>query len=99
MSRIPSIIDDAQNLVRISTLESEVAALQAVVGHVVASGDTSMAITFGTAMPDANYGVLALPDWNTTLYLSALAASGFTLAFGTAPTGTGHKVRYLVVGT
>jgi len=118
LARKPDVMDDAQNLNRISTLETNVTALQvddaaaklaiaalqalgvqAPVNQAVNSGDTTLVVTFSPALADANYAVLAMPDWATALSFSAKTKSGFTLAYGTEVPGTGHNIVYIVVGT
>lgn len=43
------------------------------------------------------YRVMALPDWNTTVYISAgRTPQSFTLNFGTAAPGGGGNVEWLV---
>jgi hypothetical protein len=75
MSTIPDVMDDAKNL----------RYLVRPIFYTPNSGDTTMVITptlpDGKPMPDANYGVLAMANWNTLLYLSAKTAGSFTLTF------------------
>lgn len=54
--------------------------VQAALGN----GVTSLAVTLPRAEVDDQYGVLALPTWDTTVYLQARTATGFELHFGTA---------------
>ena len=85
----PNIMDDAANL----------NFLAAPTLLAVSSGDSTAVVTFGTAMPDTNYAVFGMPDWSSILYVSAKSTAGFTITYGTSPTGTGHKLAYFVVGT
>ena len=50
----------------------------------VTQGATSIAITFGTPLSDANYGVAVTPNWNTSVWVTGKTATGFTINFGTA---------------
>lgn len=54
----------------------------------VAGGATTKAITFVRQEPDTSFGVVATPGWNTTVWVTAKAKTGFTLNFGTVPVGT-----------
>lgn len=52
----------------------------------VTAAAVTKAIAFadGKNEPDANYGVLVTPSWLTTFRVTAKAATGFTVDFGTA---------------
>jgi len=56
------------------------------VGITVTAGATSLLVTLPEAEPDASYGVLVVPSWNTTVWVTNKTTSGFTVNFGTAPT-------------
>jgi hypothetical protein len=45
---------------------------------------TTLAVSFGTAYPNANYAVLCTPNYATTCYVTGKSTGGFTLNFGTA---------------
>jgi protein tyrosine phosphatase (PTP) superfamily phosphohydrolase (DUF442 family) len=82
----PNIIDDAGNLA--------FRAIPVIVGSLT----SSLVVTFSKAMPDTNYGVFAMSNWSTTVYISAKSTAGFTLSFGSSGGGTG-VCTYFVVGT
>jgi hypothetical protein len=50
----------------------------------VGNGNNSVTWTFDRTEIDTNFGVLALPTWSTTTYLSARSATAVTISFGTA---------------
>lgn len=47
----------------------------------ITNGTNTVTYTWTTPEPDANYGVVALPAYNATCYLSARSATAFTLTF------------------
>jgi hypothetical protein len=48
--------------------------------------------------PDANYGVMVTPNWNTTVWITRKATTGFTMNFGTAaPRDGSGMVDWLIV--
>lgn len=61
-------------------------------GVVVAPGATTVSVTWERVEPTTQYGVTALPNWNTTVYLTARSTTGITLTFGTAAPGGGGAV-------
>ena len=54
----------------------------------VTGSASSVAVTFGSARGDTNYKIIALPNWNTTVWYSSIATTGFTLNFGTTSGST-----------
>src|SRR5262245_27042817 len=62
----------------------------------VAGGAGSKAVTLDSPFPDTAYTPLAIPDWSTTVYVSAISTTGFTISFGTAAPGGGGTLRILV---
>lgn len=50
----------------------------------VSNGATTVTWTFDRAEVDTNYGVVATPTWETTVYVSARATGSLELTFGTA---------------
>ena len=58
------------------------------------AADTVVSVTFGSAVADDDYVVLATPDWNTKIWVTAVATSGFTLRVSDAPGGAGGTVRW-----
>ncbi len=52
----------------------------------VPAGSTSLQVTLPVPEPDTNYGVLVVPQWNTTVWVTNKTTTGFTINFGTAPT-------------
>lgn len=55
----------------------------------VIASSSSLSITFPTAESDANYGIQITPSWNTSFWISAKLATGFTVNFGTPPASAG----------
>lgn len=58
------------------------------VGLPVTTSATSLVVTLTPAEFDAGYGVLAMPDWDTTVWVSGKQVGQFTLNFGTAAPGS-----------
>lgn len=50
----------------------------------VPATNTSLAVTFLNAMATLKYGVIVTPNWNTTVWVTAKAATGCTVNFGSA---------------
>jgi hypothetical protein len=67
------------------------------VAVVAAAVVKAIAFADGKNEPDVNYAVLAAPSWNTTVWVTAKATTGFTLNFGTAAPGGGGFVDYSVI--
>lgn len=63
----------------------------------VAGAAGSKSVTFAAPYPDANYSVSAVPSWSTTVYVTAISATGFTVTFGTAAPGGGGTLYVLAV--
>lgn len=55
---------------------------QVAVAVTAAAGN--VAVTWARAEGDTNYGVLATPNWGTTVYVTAKTTAGCTVNFGTA---------------
>lgn len=60
----------------------------------VGAAATSLAVTFAREEPDTNYGVLITPTWDTTLYVTNKATTGFTANFGTGAPGGGGFIDW-----
>ena len=58
---------------------------------------TSVAVSFGSSLADADYVVVATPGWNTKIWVTSLATSGFTITVSDAPGGGGGTVYWAVV--
>jgi hypothetical protein len=56
----------------------------------VSAAATSLSVTFATPEPNAAYAVSITPFWNTTYWLTVKTATGFTINFGTAPSGASN---------
>jgi hypothetical protein len=54
----------------------------------VKSGLSSLSVTLPVSEPDDNYGVVATPFWNTTVYVSDKTQTTFVLNFGTVSPGS-----------
>lgn len=54
------------------------------IAQAVATGASSVAVTFPRAEVDASYGVVATPSWGTTVWVTAKSTTGCTINFGTA---------------
>ncbi len=65
------------------------------VSRAVAGGATSVTVTFARAEPDTSYGVLATPNWDTTVRTGAKAVGSVVIEFGTAAPGGGGLVDVL----
>lgn len=61
----------------------------------LAVSGTSVTWTFPRGEVDTTYGVLALPTWSTTCYVSARTTSTVTITFGTAA-GVSDTVDILI---
>lgn len=53
----------------------------------IVAGNANVTFNLVHPYPDANYVIVALPDWNTTLWPSAINPGNATLAFGTVAPG------------
>ena len=52
----------------------------------VTTGASSIVVS--NSLPDSSYAVIAIPNWNTTYWITAKSYAGFTINFGTvAPSG------------
>lgn len=60
----------------------------------VPQGNTSVTVTVNKE--DTNYMVLAMPSWNTSLWITSKTAASFVGNFGTAAPA-GAKIDYLVI--
>lgn len=54
------------------------------IDQAITTGATTLAVTFGTAYPDAAYAVTCTANYNTTCFVTGKTTTGFTLNFGTA---------------
>ena len=61
------------------------------------AADTSNAVAFEGREFDAGYRVTLTPSWNTKLWYSALAVTGFTINASDAPGGAGGTVVWTVI--
>jgi hypothetical protein len=50
----------------------------------VTAAATTVAVTFPRAEADTSYGVVATPNWGTTVWVTNKATTGCTINFGTA---------------
>lgn len=50
----------------------------------VTNGATTVTYTFPYPDADTTYGVVATPNWSTTVYCSSRSVTSLTLTFGTA---------------
>lgn len=50
----------------------------------VTAAATTVAVTWDRSEGDATYGVIATPNWGTTVYVTAKTTAGCTVNFGTA---------------
>lgn len=50
----------------------------------VPATNTTLAVVFINPEATLKYGVIAIPNWNTTVWVTAKTASGCTLNFGAA---------------
>lgn len=58
---------------------------------------TSVAVTFGSAEPDADYMVVTQLAWNTKVWITSLASTGFTITVADAPGGSGLDIKWAVI--
>ena len=70
----------------------------------VGQGVTSLAVTFGTSLPDTNYTVIV--TWQNTvgsfpqqqpLVVTAFSVSGFTVAWPAPTDSTNYRINWLVM--
>jgi hypothetical protein len=54
----------------------------------VTATNTTLAVVFLNPENTIHYGVIAVPNWNTTVWVTAKTATGCTLNFGTAAPGS-----------
>lgn len=54
------------------------------VGQSVTAAATTVAVTFPRTEVDTSYGVLATPNWGTTVWVTTKTTTGCTINFGTA---------------
>jgi hypothetical protein len=67
------------------------------VGIAVPANATSLTLSFSPALPaGVQYGVIAIPNWNTTVWITGKAQSGCTVNFGTAAPAGGGSIDYIV---
>lgn len=57
----------------------------------------AVVVTFDSPLEDEQYQPLLTPSWNTTVWVTGIAAEGFTINVGTAAGGTGGTVYWGVV--
>lgn len=50
----------------------------------VTAAATSVAVTFPRSEVDTNFGVVATPNWGTTVWVTNKSTTGCTVNFGTA---------------
>jgi len=67
------------------TISGKLTVAQKGVNVSVSASATSLAVTLPKAESDTNYGVLVVPQWNTTVWITNKTTTGFTINFGTAP--------------
>ncbi|MHB9023946.1 MAG: hypothetical protein ACYC7E_07170 [Armatimonadota bacterium] len=66
------------------------------INRAVTQGATTYAVTFAVAEPDATYAVSVTPTWNTTVWVTNKATTGFTVNFGTAAP-SGAKCDWIII--
>ena len=68
------------------------------VAEAITGGAASKALTFANSATekDTSYGVVANPNWNTSVYVTSKTVTGFTLNFGTVAPGGGGTVDWIV---
>jgi hypothetical protein len=54
------------------------------VAQAVTAAASSVAVTFPRTEVDASYGVVATPNWGTTVWVTNKTTTGCTINFGTA---------------
>jgi hypothetical protein len=54
----------------------------------VTTASSSVSVTFPRTEVDTSYGVVATPNWGTTVWVSSKATTGCTITFGTAAPAT-----------
>ena len=60
------------------------------IGVRVPAGSSYVDITLPREEPDANYGVVVVPYWETTYWISNKTKTGFRVNFGTTPTNDSY---------
>jgi hypothetical protein len=55
------------------------------VGVAVPAGSVSLDIVFARAESNTDYGVLIVPNWDTSSFITDKTTTGFTVSFGAAP--------------
>lgn len=63
----------------------------------ITGGATTYALVLTAAFFDVLYTATAIPDWNTTIWISAQSRTGCTFSFGTAAPGGGGTLRIQVI--
>lgn len=70
------------------------------VNQAVSSGATTLSVSFSglslNDQNDASFAVLVTPQWDTTVWVTSKATTGFTINFGTAP-GADSALDWLIV--
>ena len=61
------------------------------------AADTVVAVTFGSSVADTDFVVVATPSWNTKIWVTGVAVSGFTLRVSDAPGGGGGSVYWAII--
>ena len=61
------------------------------------AADTVIVVTFGSALADNDYAILATPSWNTKIWITGIASGGFTINTSDAPGGGGGSVRWAAI--
>lgn len=80
------------------TIATQASDFDAAVGNGAIYLDITLDSTPNFDQPDTNYGVLATPSWNTTVYITDKAKTGFKINFGTAA-GESDSVDWFIFRT
>lgn len=60
------------------------------------AADTAVAVAFESDEADSDYVVFFSPSWNTKVWYSAVASTGFTMNASDAPGGAGGTVKWML---
>lgn len=58
---------------------------------------TSVAFVFGSPLEDDQYTPIVTPTWDTKIWVTSIAATGFVINTSAAPGGAGLPVRVAVL--
>lgn len=63
----------------------------------VGAGAASVVVTLPAPLLSGGYCMSVVPEWNTTVWVSAVTGTGFTANFGTVAPGGGSQIHVIVV--